>query len=54
MEKIKQIFTISKDVMKRYRKYCSDHGLNISKRIEILMEKELWKAVKNNRGKKNG
>lgn len=34
-------FCINKEVMGKFRKYCDNHGFKMSKRIEILMEREL-------------
>lgn len=32
---------ISKDILNRYKSYCEMNGMSVSKRIEILMKKEL-------------
>lgn len=35
-------FSLRKDIVENYRAYCKKEGLVMSKRIEILMEKEVW------------
>jgi hypothetical protein len=32
---------ISKDLLEKYKKYCNDNGLSLSKRLRFFMEKDI-------------
>jgi len=45
--RIKLTLTIGEKVLSNYKKLCQKEGINISRRVEIFMEKELkkWKRL---------
>ena len=39
-------FTIDSNLLKRFRKYCEEHGMKMSAKIEQFIQKELKKQAK--------
>ena len=39
-------FTIDSNLLRRFRKYCGEHGMKMSAKIEQYMTKELQKEAK--------
>ena len=39
----KVTITIPEEILKNYRKYCLEEGMNLSSRIAILLKKDLEK-----------
>ncbi len=37
--------TIDENILKKYRKYCKEKGINMSKRIENYIKKDMEKGV---------
>lgn len=46
-------FTIDAKLLRQYRAYCKEHGLNMSARIEKFIERDIGKNNKKNLGKLN-
>jgi len=57
--KMKITLTISPRVLSKYKLYCKENGMNVSKRIELLMNNELMnnelkkKETKTNENRNN-
>ena len=43
MTRIKLTLTIDEKVLKKYKKYCEDNDINISRRLERYMNKDMNK-----------
>jgi metal-responsive CopG/Arc/MetJ family transcriptional regulator len=52
MEFKKITITLPETLIKKYRQYCDDNGMNFSKRISILLRDDLKNNL-NNKGKTN-
>lgn len=43
MTRIKLTLTIDEEILKNYKEFCEKEGVNISKRVEKYMKKDLSK-----------
>ena len=46
MSKQKVTLSIEEEVYSKFRKYCADNAIMLSKKVELWMKKELDKDVK--------